>query len=245
MGNEREKIMVATTNETQDQTTREEKEEKRAACHPHATITCMVDLKTEELCDRVSVGMRSHDERGLAYSWGWGGTIDEADGENVTESVKEAMGIFRAALEQFGLGAYIDEWDGETRYKRHYHESILDENGNVLAECDSWSVDKLPRKRRYRKITAEFNFDLDTLPPCEPYAAFNPAGRDIEFRSAGYVDLARLDSLDCDCFEFKYESQCIAEGLAAAKATLEYYEMVARIFEEKTGRKPTLDGCDD
>lgn len=204
------------------------------------SITSNADLKREEAYGDLTTTLFARDEEcGDEYHSTWAVRPDEEAEQNDLDRL--VIEMFKDGLCQFGFETYED-YDGKVRYERHSCETLLDRfSHEAVGECESWTVDKRPKKRRWGYITMRAHTEWKLPLPFAPAAYFNPAEEAIQ-------ELGGMMFFDYDeersSFADEWNGHKIAEGIAAAETTLAFFNRMARLYAERTGPLPSLGGKD-
>lgn len=198
------------------------------------TIRSDADLREQRAYGDLTVTLFARDnDYGYEYHHTW--AVRPDDKTEPGDLDRLVVETFKNGLCQFGFGTYED-YDGKERYKRHSCETLLDRfSQEPVGECESWVVDKRPRKRRWGYISMRARIEWVLPLPFAPSAYFNPAEREI-------LDLGGVMFFDYDeersSFADEWSGRRIAEGIAAAETTLAFFNRMAKLYSERAGSLP-------
>lgn len=154
---------------------------------------------------------------------------DELDG--LTNRLRNLFGI---AYKEFGFRQKIHSWDDKPYYPTWHGEKFTDKAGKTIGEVEWWKVSKLPRKRRWGTMELRGTCVWDGDIGMTPTEFFNPVGNALENRAHDTF---------CDCGTYNcfnkhhrsYTARRIRDGLEATRRSVEFYEKMARLYEQRVG----------
>ena len=182
-----------------------------------------VDLWTRRLGKTSYIEVDARDpETGERFRRDW----NPPDGSDIEAFATRTL---RAAYRQFGLKE-------DRQYSSNYYgASIVDDDGETLATCERWWLAADGRRRRGEITLRAVDVEWEDGFPFPPTDYTNPWSD-----AAGEVASARfVDEEGWSCFspaERRRTAERIREGLEATRGTLAFYERMAAIYEERTGK---------
>lgn len=190
------------------------------------------DLKEERLVDGTVDGEfgATNDETGEKFQGSVSFRLDDELG-GLSNRLRNLFGI---AYKEFGFEQRAHSWDGTLYYPTRHGEKFLDKTGKTIGEVEWWKVSKLPRKRRWgtMELRGECVWDGDI--GMRPTEFFNPACDALE----GCAHDTFWDRGSFNCFnkdQRHYTARRIKEGLEATRRSVEFYEKMARLYEQRVG----------